>query len=102
MGFWAKFLARVWGRGIFYMFCAVFQFGQGTFFGGVAGLALLIAAAASFITSAWLSKKLNTLSNQLLEAYSSQMSDFQHKDEALQKEKEDYVRAIFNKMDADG
>ena len=30
------------------------------------------------------------------------MSDFQLKDEALQKEKEDYVRAIFNKMDADG
>lgn len=100
--YWAKFLQRVWGRGAFYLLIAFVQFGQGTGWSILAGIGMLCCAVFCFITDYFVSKHLNELSQKLLVSYQSKMGDFSAKEEGLQREKLEYVRVVFNKMDADG
>lgn len=99
--YWAKFLQRVWGRGLFYLLISFVQFGQATGWSILAGLGMLSCAVFCFITDYFVSKNLDALSQKLLVVYQAKMGDFSAKEEALQREKLEYVRVVFNKMDTD-
>ena len=85
---WMRILARVWGRGVFYLLIAGMQFAESGFAAFVAGTLLLMAAIASFGVSCYSSRKLNALHKALKRDYCSS------KDEAS-------LRKAFKRMDTD-
>lgn len=100
---WCKFMQRVWGRGIFYLFVSFMQFAQGSAWGIMAGIAMFVSAILCFIVSKLLSRRLNKLSDEMLAAYSSKMADstFAKKYEELEQEKRAHLLGIFSEMDTD-
>tara|TARA_B110001452_G_scaffold248830_1_gene235886 strand:+ start:1723 stop:2568 length:846 start_codon:yes stop_codon:yes gene_type:complete len=86
---WMKVLARVWGRGTFYLLVAGMQFAEGGVWAYVVGFGLVFAAIGSFVLSYYASHKLRKLHNAMMSQYCSTT------DEAS-------VRDAFKRMDANG
>lgn len=66
---WCKFLSRVWGRGLYYITLALFQFAQQSWVGWMSGALLGVAAILSFIVSIVGSMRLNSVQKKLVAEY---------------------------------
>lgn len=86
---WMKVLARVWGRGLFYLLVAGMQFAEGGALAYVVGFGLVLAAIGCFILSYYASTKLRKLHNAMMSQYCSTTD-------------EPSVRDAFNRMDGNG
>lgn len=67
--YWARFLSRVWGRGLFYLSVALLQFAQQTWVGWICGGLLGASGLLSFIVSIYGSSKLNGVQKKMVAEY---------------------------------
>lgn len=66
---WCRILSRVWGRGLFYLSVALFQFAQQSWVGWISGALLASAGLFSLIVSIYGSRQLNSTQKKLIAEY---------------------------------